>query len=79
MSTWNTITSSYHLKVRSTQIKGITFFFCLGNGLLDGLFACLDRAKVFTASSNLTKSTFNVCMETLNELYVILTGFVLCL
>ena len=44
------------------------------------IYSCLCKAKVFPV--NLTKqsqSTFNVCMETVDELYVFLTEFILCL
>ena len=33
MNTWNPMTSSYHLKIKSTQNKAVTFLFCLGHGL----------------------------------------------
>ena len=33
MNMWNPMTSLYHLKIRFTQNKGITFPFCLGHGI----------------------------------------------
>ena len=46
------MTSSYHSKVRSTQNKGVTFFF--GKWTFIIIFPCLGEAKVSTVNSDLT-------------------------
>ena len=51
INTRNTMTSSYHSKVRSTQNKGVKFLF--GTWTFGVIFSCLGEAKVSTINSDL--------------------------
>ena len=64
-------------KIYWEQGSHIFFVWNLDFSIISSYF---DRAKVFTVSSNLTtQSTFSVCCKKLNESYVFLLEFVLCL
>ena len=80
MTSRNIMTSSYHLKVGSTQNMEVPFSSLIWvneNGIISPY---LEKGKAFADNSNLAcQRTFNICMETVNELNVFLTGFILCL
>ena len=78
MNTQNTIASSYHSKFRSTLNFEITLSSSLGYGVSYYIFICELKAKFSLITLTWqTQLTFDGCMETLYELYVFLTGFML--
>ena len=70
---------SYYSKVSSTQKR--THFFLVWVMVFRNKSLCLGKVKVFFDNSNLSqpKSAFKICMATVNELCVFLTGFILYL
>ena len=68
------MTSSYHSKVRSTQNKGVTFFF--GKWTFIIIFPCLGETKVSTLNSDLTKLRWRSTFAWEHQMnYVFLTRF----
>ena len=79
MKTRNTMAPLNHFKFSSSQERE-SHFSLVWVMEVSIIYSCLCKAKVFPV--NLTKqsqSTFNVCMETVDELYVFLLEFILCL
>ena len=71
MNTRNTMSFSYHSKVRSTKSKGVTFLFCSGHGRLVLFSHVWMKPKFLLLILTWQRSSrFNVCMKPLNELFI---------
>ena len=65
MNAWNTMASPYHSKVRSTQIRGVQLFSCLG-------YEAFGKGKFFFLKTLTCQTwlTFNVSMKMVNKLCI---------
>ena len=72
MKTQSPIASSYHLQVRSTQDKGSPIFLLFRTWSSYNIISSrLGKVKVFSNLALQFQLTFNVCMETIYDVYLL--------